>query len=98
MIQLLILFVIHPSVFHSVSVGQALLLMANGALLVVAIMFYLYALVDEEASYVAPFFQLIPVFGFIFGYMVLGEVLRGSQLAAGGLIVLGGIVHSSRLF
>ncbi len=54
-----------------------------------AIVFYLYALNHEEASYVAPLFQLIPIFGFILGFFLLGETLIPRQLLA-GLLIIGG--------
>lgn len=85
---------IQPDVVGSLSFNQIFILMVNGAFLTLAIICYLYAMDLDEASYVAPFFQLIPVFGFIVGYFVLGEVLAGNQFLGGGLIVLGSLFLS----
>lgn len=92
-----ILLIIDPSVITSVTLTQGLILMANGSFLTVAILFYLYAIDHDEASYVAPFFQLIPVFGLIFGYFILNETLSSQQLIAGGTILLGSLFLSVEL-
>ena len=96
-VALPILLIISPGAFSSVTLHQALILMVNGAFLTAAIIFYLYALDTDEASYVAPFFQLIPVFGFIFGYFILNEVLASHQIFAGLLILLGSFLLSLEL-
>jgi uncharacterized membrane protein len=89
-----VIYFIHPTVFDSITLSRAVVLMINGALLVTAIICYLYALETDEASFVAPFFQLVPVFGFVFGFAILGEILNFNQLLAAGLIVLGGTLLS----
>jgi drug/metabolite transporter (DMT)-like permease len=96
-VALPVIVLLEPAVFHSVTIQQAIVLMINGALLVVAIMFYLYALEDEEASYVVPFFQLVPVIGFILGYFLLRETLITQQIMGALLIVAGGVVLSLEL-
>jgi drug/metabolite transporter (DMT)-like permease len=55
---------------------------------------YLLALKDEEASVAVVFYQLVPVFGFILGFLILGEVLTTLQLAAMGIIILGTTIVS----
>jgi len=55
---------------------------------------YLLALKDEEASVAVVFYQLVPVFGFVLGFILLGEVLTTMQLAAMGIIILGTSVVS----
>lgn len=96
-VALPIIFIINPSVLTSVSFIQGLILMGNGVFLTLAILLYLYAIDLDEASYVAPFFLLIPVFGLMFGYFILGETLTTSQLIAGGFILLGGLFLSLEL-
>ncbi len=91
-VMLPIIWVIHPGVLSAVTVLQALVLMINGGILVTAIIFYLYALSSDEASFVAPLFQLVPVFGFMLGYFILGEVLHGNQIIAGLLIIAGSTI------
>ncbi len=93
-VTLPIIYAIHPDIFATITFGQAIILMINGALLVTAIICYLYALNYDEASYVAPFFQLVPVFGFFLGYLILGETLRSHQFFAAALIVGGSTVLS----
>jgi|SRR6185503_10690307 len=93
-VALPVILIINPSVFDSVSVWQALVLMVNGGLLVTAIILYLYALESDEASYVAPLFQLVPVFGFFLGFLVLGEVIETKQLLAAVIIIAGSTLLS----
>lgn len=96
-VALPIIWIINPSVLSSVSLSQGLILMGNGVFLTMAILLYLYAMDLDEASYVAPFFQLIPVFGLFFGYTILGETLTTNQLIAGGFILLGSLLLSIEL-
>lgn len=96
-VALPIIAIIKPEVLTSVSILNAIILMINGVTLTGAIICYLYALEDDEASYVAPFFQLIPLFGFVFGYFILHEVLTSQQLVAGILILLGSLLLSLEL-
>ena len=46
---------------------------------------------------VAPFFQSVPLFGYVLGYFVLGETLSLRQMAGGALIVVGTLFVSVRL-
>ena len=55
---------------------------------------YLLALKDDEASIVIVFYQLVPVFGYILGYLILGEVLSQMQLLAMAIIILGTTIIS----
>lgn len=89
-----VLWLIDPGVLASVSVSQGFWLSLNGAFLVVAIICYLYALESDEASYVAPLFQFVPVFTLIFGYWMLNETINATQTWAMIIIVLGGVVIS----
>jgi drug/metabolite transporter (DMT)-like permease len=54
----------------------------------------MHALEDEEASVVVPLFQLMPVFGYIIAYVVLGEVLSWQKIFAGCVVVFGAVVLS----
>lgn len=73
----------------SVSFLDIIGLMAIGAVSIVAVGLSLYALEDNEASVVAPFTQLVPVFGYFFGYIILGETLPENQLLASIIVILG---------
>ena len=72
------------------------LIMLSGILYMGAMLLYLQALQTEEASVVAPFFQVSPLFGYLLGYFVLGETLSPRQLAGGALIVVGALIVSVR--
>lgn len=75
--------------------GQdAILLMLNGLLLVLAYICYFYALEKDEASFVAPLFQLVPIFGFLLGYFFLGETLNRPQFIGSLIIILGAVILS----
>lgn len=96
-IALPVIYFIHPNVFDTITLFRAVILMLNGAVLVAAIIFYLYALQDDEASYVAPLFQLVPIFSFILGFLILGETLTGNQMWAALLILAGSFLLSLEL-
>lgn len=55
---------------------------------------YLLALRDDEASIVIVFYQLVPVFAILLGYLILGEVLKQLQLIAMMIIILGTTIIS----
>jgi drug/metabolite transporter (DMT)-like permease len=61
-----------------------------------ATLFYLHALQSDEASVVAPFFQTVPLFGYLLAFFVLGERLSGLQVTRGILIVVGTLIVSLR--
>lgn len=73
---------------------SALLMTAAGALYMGAILFYLKALQQEDASLVAVFFQAGPLFGYVLAYAVLGERLSPTQMG-GGLLTICGVAVSS---
>jgi drug/metabolite transporter (DMT)-like permease len=80
----------------AVGLANATLMAFSGVLYMGAMLFYLRALQSEEASVVAPFFQAAPLFGFVLGYLVLGETLSPTQMAGGALIVGGTLLVSLR--
>jgi len=90
-ITLPVLFLIERSIF-SIPTSHIFILIVSGCLGALAIYVYLICLFDEETSVVAPFFQLIPVFGFIFGFFLLGELLTKLHTLASVLIILGALV------
>lgn len=83
--------VIAPSVLQ-VSKLNIVFLIILGVINTLAVLLYLYALHEERASIVIPFFQLIPVFGFLFGYVMLGEVINLFEGIAAALIIFGAIL------
>lgn len=92
-----IIYFINPGVIGGITFMQGVILMVNGAFLTIGIILYLYAIDSDEASYVAPFMQFYPVFGFILGFLLLKEVLSVNQIFAGVLIVVGSIILSYEL-
>jgi drug/metabolite transporter (DMT)-like permease len=76
--------------------ANAALMAFLGLLYMGAMLFYLRALQSEEASVVAPFFQAAPLFGFVLGYVVLGETLSPAELTGGALIIGGTVLVSLR--
>ncbi len=81
-----ILFLIQPDIL-SISVQDRIILASSGILYALFTYFYLHALFRDEASVVMPIFQVIPVFGFIFSYILLGETLTLMQVV-GSIVVI----------
>ncbi len=84
---------IEPNVFD-VNIALAIILAINGALVVISIVLYFYALQVDEVSFVVPFYQTIPIFGFILGYFILGETLNFNQGLASLIILVGALILS----
>lgn len=82
------LFIADPSAL-SMSLPNIAVLALVGILNVLVLWFYLLALKDEEASIAIVFYQLVPVFGVLLGYIILDEVLTQLQLIAMGIVILG---------
>lgn len=73
-----------------ISTLDKLLLMATGVFTIIWIILYLFTLETEDISVVAPWFLTVPVFGYILGFIFLGETLSGQQMI-GSLVVLFGV-------
>jgi drug/metabolite transporter (DMT)-like permease len=73
-----------------ISLLDKLLLIATGGITIAWVILYLFALEIEDVSSVVPWFLTIPIFGYIFGYIFLGETLSTQQLL-GSFIVLFGV-------
>ncbi len=82
-----------PAVF-SLSLTSVLVMMASGALYMGAMLFYLRALQGEEASVIAPLFQLSTLFTLALAYLLLHETLSRFEFAGGALIVAGALLLS----
>ena len=74
-----------------------MILAVNGSLTVISVLLYLYALRQDEASVVVPFYQTIPIFGFGLSYFILGEKLSVWQLVGSAVIIIGAFILSIRL-
>ncbi len=71
-------------------VYKLLLLLLVGMVSAGGFYFYLKSIDIEEASVVVPLMQLIPIFGYILGFIILKETLTLSQIAS-CLLILSGI-------
>jgi uncharacterized membrane protein len=88
----IVLFV-QPDVYD-VSVIQGSALVATGMLSVLAAVCYLYALDIDEASFVTPFNQMVPIFAYFLGYFILGETITLAQGLGSFVIVVGALALS----
>ena len=64
-------------------------LVLSGMFEAVYLLFYFFALEEESATTVIALFQFAPIFGLIFGYVILREVPTGLQLSAVMLVLAG---------
>lgn len=92
-LSLPVLYLIQPDILN-VSLFNACILIIIGILDLLVLFCYFMALKDDEASIVIVFYQLIPIFGILFGYLILGEVLTQMQLIAMLIIILGTTIIS----
>ena len=67
-----------------------LLLIIVGGITIAWVILYLFTLEIEEVSSVVPLMLTIPIFGYVLGYLFLGEILAQQQLI-GSLIILFGV-------
>lgn len=93
LITLPVLVAIRPEVFD-ISLTNSVFLLIDGVLSVVVMWLYFKSLESNTASSVVPMYQITPVFVYIFGYFVLGELLGMVQLFAMFLIVAGAFILS----
>lgn len=91
-----IIFLIEPNVLH-ISLLNALFLIIIGILDLLVLFCYFMALKNDEASIVIVFYQLVPVFGVLLGYLILDEVLTHIQFIAMVIIILGTSIISFEL-
>ncbi|MFA7301849.1 MAG: EamA family transporter [Candidatus Shapirobacteria bacterium] len=71
-----------------------LVLVLIGILSAFAVFSYLAALEDGETSVIVPFYQTVPIFGLILGYLFLGETVSLLKVIAIPIIVLGSLILS----
>jgi drug/metabolite transporter (DMT)-like permease len=91
-----IILLIAPGVFQ-VSLIQGSAVVASGMLSVLAVVCYLHALDLDEASFVTPFYQMVPIFAYVLGYFILGETITLAQGFAALVIVAGALALSFEL-
>lgn len=72
-----------------ISLTDKILLIITGGITIGWIILYLYTLETEDVSSVVPWFLTIPVFGYILGFIFLGETLNLHQWAGSIIILVG---------
>ncbi len=87
------LFFSSENVFE-ISLNFISILIMVGIFSALAVFAYLFALEDEEATVVVPFYQTIPIFSGILGYLFLGEEVTTSQIIGMLIIISGSIILS----
>lgn len=78
----------------NISLAFISLMFLSAILYIVFVWSYLKALEKDEASVVVPFYQLIPVFAFVLGFLFLGETISVVQFFAMLLIIAGATILS----
>jgi drug/metabolite transporter (DMT)-like permease len=76
---------------YDVGLVQGSALVATGMSSVLAAVCYLYALDIDEASFVTPFYQTVPIFAYFLGYFILGETITLVQGLGSLVIILGAL-------
>jgi len=82
-----------PGVFAP-SLKAIAVMIASGVMYIASMLFYLRAIQSEEASVVAPMFQLTTIFSFVLAWAMLGETLS-LKAGAGAVLILGGVLFVS---
>lgn len=90
-VPLIVLF--HPSVLI-IEPLQAILLITESIIMLLAVLIYLHALRNDEASIIVPLFQTMPIFLFILARIFLKEHLTTLQIVGGSLIIIGAVAIS----
>jgi uncharacterized membrane protein len=78
----------------TISLAGIGILTATGILSAAAVICYLHALDLDEASFVTPFYQTIPIFAFLLGYFILDETITPIQAGGSVVIILGALALS----
>ena len=79
----------------NIPILDKLLLMLTGVLTIVWIILYFFTLETEEISTVVPWFLTVPIFGYVLGYIFLGETLSGQQIIGSFVTLFGVFLISS---
>jgi uncharacterized membrane protein len=79
---------------YGVSLVQGSALVATGMSSVFAAVCYLHALDTDEASFVTPFYQTVPIFAYFLGYFILGETITLAQGSGSFVVIIGALALS----
>lgn len=83
-----------PHGLFSITAQNISVLIGAGILSALSLLFYFYALNEEETSLVAPMFQLTPIFGYFLGIIALNEILDSTKILGSIVIILGATILS----
>jgi uncharacterized membrane protein len=92
-VAILIVLFIQQDVFD-LSFVKGTALVATGMSSVFSAVCYLYALDIDEASFVTPFYQTVPIFAYVLGYFILRETITLSQGSGSFVIIVGALALS----
>lgn len=87
------LYMVDPAVLD-VDAKSVAILCGLSVLDIILLWSYLLALKDDESSVVIVFYQLVPVLGLLFGYLILGEKITLIQGVAMAIVLLGTTIIS----
>ncbi len=93
LVALPVLFAFDVHIF-SLELLSILKVFCSGILSAVWLYFYLSALEQDDTSLIMPFFQFIPIFGMVLGYVFLNEHLTTRTISAIFVVVVGSIILS----
>lgn len=84
-----VFYFIDPSVLAGVGRDNFLIIIVAAVLDIVLLWAYLNALQRDDSSNVVLFYQLVPIFGIVSGWLFLGEVISSNQLVAMMVVIFG---------
>jgi len=93
-IVMAVLIGIFTSGLSQIPIIDKILLFINGGLIIFWIILYLYTIEIEDISSIIPWFLTVPIFGYILGYLFLGEILSIKQLIGSAIILVGVLLIS----
>ncbi|HTE48297.1 MAG TPA: DMT family transporter [Candidatus Paceibacterota bacterium] len=80
---------IFTSGIFGIPILDKILLVITGGITIAWIILYLFTLEIEDVSAVVPWFLTIPIFGYVLGYVFLGETLTTAQFIGSGIVLFG---------
>mgnify|MGYP001616493736 CR=1 FL=1 len=85
-----------PDLFLISDFAKGILILA-GFINALFILFYLFAINEDDASVVMPFFLTIPIFGYLQSWILIGETLTLRQIVASLIILFGSLILSFKI-
>jgi drug/metabolite transporter (DMT)-like permease len=82
---------------YDIGLVQGTALVVTGMSSVLAAVCYLHALAIDEASFVTPFYQTVPILAYFLGYFILGETITLVQGLGSFVIIIGALALSFEL-